>query len=432
MGNRSHLVQAAAPGQLLSAVVFAFCLIASCEGVSRHPLTRATDGMGGATANGSATTSIGSGGGAGALPSEHGPASGGREGEPPPGGEGGGLYFPDPEAGGGAAGQGVTGGGGNEGDGVVGEGGSAGESVISEGGSAGDDPTGGGNAGEDGGAGGGGRIFTRCSSKAPFGIPERVLGLPDGAVRLRLNPSETVGYYARFPITSSYADLEVTKRASRSDAFSTGISLNTNDSGWDFTPTLPSDGSIIYFESRANDLTWRIHQSVWDPGQQAFGSVDLVAGLGAGGNHGADGAPYILPSGEVLYFHSDRFGMGIMRAERIGTSFARVKTVPITFPQGLIFTASCPVVSPDELTIYFTAQDSAGRTDVWTATRTNATGPFGEAAPVLEVNRATTNEVPSFISEDGCRLYFDRNSNVPFHWTPPGNSFVAEREPDSE
>jgi hypothetical protein len=320
--------------------------------------------------------------------------------------------------------------GGSAGDsGGIGEGGSAGDGGgIGEGGSAGD----GGGIGEGGSAGDNRKDLTRCSSAAPFGTPQRVLGLPDGAVRLRLNPSETVGHYARFPTTGSLADLEVTKRASRGDAFSTGISLNTNDSGWDFSPTLPGDGAIIYFESRGNNLSWRIHQSVWDPAQQAFGSVDLVAGLGASGSHGSDGGPYTLPSGEALYFHSDRFGMNLMRAERIGTSFSHVTTVPITFPPGLIFTTACPVVAPDELTIYFVAQDSATRTDIWTATRATKADSFGEAAPVVEVNTDLGNEVPSFISADGCRLYFDRNSNVPFGWTPPGNSFVAEREPDSE
>jgi hypothetical protein len=312
--------------------------------------------------------------------------------------------------------------------GIFGEGGRLGDGgVASEGGSPGESSS----AGEGGSAGQGGKVLTRCSSAAPFGTPQRVPGLPDGAVRLRLNPSETVGYYARFP-PGSYADLEVTKRSSRGDAFSTGISLNMNDSGWDFTPTLPSDGSIMYFERRISNLRWKIHQSVWDPGQQIFGPIDLVAGLGAGGSDGSDGAPYTLPSGEVLYFHSDRFGMGLMRAERVGTSFSRVTTVPITFPPGLSFTTACPVVSPDELTIYFVAQDTPGRTDIWTATRSTAADSFGEAAPVVEVNTASGNEVPSFISEDGCRLYFDRNSNVPFGWTPPGDSFVAERVPDSE
>lgn len=387
---------------------------AACGTVSEDPLAGTSGGNGGALSGGR--------GGSSGLATSSGS-----------GGQGGSVKKEEPRGESGGAGEGATGG---DEDGIPLVQAGAGQGGQSPGGSGGEGP---GGAGAEGGAGGDDgeprppRVLRRCSSAAPFGTPERVPGMPDGAVRLRLDPSETIGYYARFPGTGTYFDLEVATRTSLVDAFSTGTPLNTNDSGWDFSPTLTGDGAVLYFERRDENLVWRIHQSVWDPEQQAFGPVDPVPGLGpTNGNH-SDGGPYAVPSGDALYFHSNRSGLALYRAHRVGTSFAQVAKMPFTFPVGLALTTGSPVVSPDELTLYFAAHETGGPTDIWMTTRAKKGDAFGEAALLTKVSTADANEVPSFVSEDGCRLYFDRNSNVPFSWNPPaGNAFVAERQPDLE
>jgi hypothetical protein len=255
-----------------------------------------------------------------------------------------------------------------------------------------------------------------------------------------LDPTEYVGYYARFHDGEALFDIEAaTRYRTRRGPFSTGVRISLNDSSSDLSPSLAADGSVLYFERREENEeseekdVWKIHQRLWDKKSQSFGTVVVVSPLGPKEDNHSDGGPYTTGSGDVLYFHSDYSTGGLFRAEGVGTSFAQGAKVPITFPGALALTTSYPVVSPDELTLYFAARDGERPTDVWKATRATMDESFGEATPVVEVNTADANEVPSFISEDGCRLYFDRNTNVPLTWDPPsGNSFIAEREPDSE
>jgi hypothetical protein len=251
---------------------------------------------------------------------------------------------------------------------------------------------------------------------------------------VRLNQDETVAYYARYHEVYLY-QIESAMRANRHDAFSTFAFVGTNDDGWDLSPSVTGDGLVLYFESQRSGLGWRIHQSVWEASRRNFVGVDQVPGLRDETLPGSDGGPYTLPSGEALYFHSSRFESGqyIARASRAGTAFTGVEQVAIEFatdpPQALTF----PVVSPDELTLYFTAHDLDERTDIWRATRTTTTEPFGKAAPVIELSTEEFNEVPSFVSEDGCRLYFDRDTSHPPGWNPGDHhGLVAHREPDSE
>ena len=411
-----------------------------CGGVSEDPIARwRKSGTGGRGEAGTAGGGLANGGGAGSHAggslSEGGsaPNSGGAHAP-----EGGTASTPDGGGGGGNAGalsseggratMGGEGGvpaGGQAGAGGVPAGGQAGAGGVSEGGQAG--------AGKGGGAG----EPTRCSPTAPFGTLARVPGLPEGAIRLRLNSDETVAYYSRFLGLGEY-DIARAVRATRHDSFSNISYVATNDAGWDLSPSVTGDESMLYFESqRSTGGAWRIHQSVRHSEFDAFVSADLVPGLrdATAPGTGSDGAPYITPSGDTLYFHSGRFktGQGLARAVRVGTSFARVEQLVVTFASGSPRTLGCPVVTPDELTLYFSAIEDGKRADIWRATRAKMSDSFGVATLVSELDTEEFNEAPSFISEDGCRLYFDRNTNGPGGWSPDyGIGYVAEREPDSD
>ena len=64
-----------------------------------------------------------------------------------------------------------------------------------------------------------------------------------------------------------------------------------------------------------------------------------------------------------------------------------------------------PVVTPDELTIYWTTTvGSSG--DVFVATRQDTKSPFSGIHAVASVNTTARSEGPTFISADGCRLYY--------------------------
>lgn len=268
-----------------------------------------------------------------------------------------------------------------------------------------------------------------CSPDAPFGAPTRVPGLPDGAVRLRLSPDERVGYFARWSSTTNY-DILVATRGSLGDAFGPAESLSFNGSAWDFSPTVTSDGSVLYFESSRSGL-WKIYQSRWDPAAETFGPVELTpeASDPTGTHH--DGGPYVIPSGDALYFHTTRLGDRSLIAEArlTGAASGGVRLTPprVNYPQ------SFPVVSPDERVMYVAAfvgpDPDYAQTDIWVYTRASTSAAFGFFRMMDELN-TPANEIPSFISEDGCRLYFDRNTGVPFGWGRPDDSvYIAERLP---
>jgi hypothetical protein len=73
-------------------------------------------------------------------------------------------------------------------------------------------------------------------------------------------------------------------------------------------------------------------------------------------------------------------------------------------PLGTFTGVGIPVVAANELTIYV-----AGRGDIWKATRAAKTDNFGEPAKVTELDSDTTREEPSWVSGDGCDLYFSSN-----------------------
>jgi hypothetical protein len=72
-----------------------------------------------------------------------------------------------------------------------------------------------------------------------------------------------------------------------------------------------------------------------------------------------------------------------------------------------------PTLTGDLLEIYFTTDRVSGNGDVWFATRSTATAPFGTPAPVTVVN-GSSFETSSAISTDGLTLWFgsDRAGGV--------------------
>lgn len=75
---------------------------------------------------------------------------------------------------------------------------------------------------------------------------------------------------------------------------------------------------------------------------------------------------------------------------------------------------SNPVVTPDELTLYFGSNrpGGAGNYDIYQATRPTVADGFGAPIALASLNTASL-DAPSWISEDGCELYFTRlDANV--------------------
>jgi hypothetical protein len=126
---------------------------------------------------------------------------------------------------------------------------------------------------------------------------------------------------------------------------------------------------------------------------------------------GDDSTPQLSSDGLTLYFYSTRTTPGsLYRSQRASTegTFINVAMLPGQFSQ---FTrAGGPEISRDELTLYFDAVGGGGPggIDIWVATRTSRSDPFGAPALVPGVNTAANDHQP-FLETNGLALYFMSN-----------------------
>ena len=142
----------------------------------------------------------------------------------------------------------------------------------------------------------------------------------------------------------------------------------------------------------------------------------------------SDSGPYVTPDGGALYFSSARDSSNtcsdLLHTRRTAEGgFGDPK--PVFTGAGLC--ESSPVVSPDELTLYYASDVRMPKglfVDAVMSWRRSRDAAFPPGEPLDVLNMGETSEFPSWVSPDGCRLYFTRN-------TLSGNArvFVAERTP---
>ena len=70
-----------------------------------------------------------------------------------------------------------------------------------------------------------------------------------------------------------------------------------------------------------------------------------------------------------------------------------------------------PVVTTDELHIYF-ARNNGTDYDVFEASRSSLADGFGAAAGVPGISTIGYDELPSWVSPDGCHLYYSSAAGV--------------------
>jgi Tol biopolymer transport system component len=252
-------------------------------------------------------------------------------------------------------------------------------------------------------AGGDATSRTTCDPTAPFNapVPLTEANTSSDDTGARLTPDELTLYFASG--RGGDFDLYRMKRASTSVKFS-GVApiteLNTPHNERSASPDLKdvllmfdsdmeggSGGRDIYLASRGSAT-----------GQ--YQSVSEQTVLNAGGD---DSRCFLMPGALTVYFESDRSGAGdIYRASRGGLALP-FGTPTLVSELATSAEEGYPVVSPDQLVIYF-ARMASGNLDVWRASRASTNDPFGAAIKVTEL--ATPNDdIPTWISADLCRLY---------------------------
>lgn len=250
-----------------------------------------------------------------------------------------------------------------------------------------------------------------CHPDTRFGDPIPVYGLnrdPGTEFRLNLSPDELTVYVAKGG-GWWIADIHSAKRATRMDPFGKLVPLmSVNTDAAEDSVGVTGDGLTLFVESSRSGRG-RIYRATRRTIAEQFG-LPIQVILDPDPLDEMD--PYVLPDGTALYFTASLpADSGFYRAALNG---ATAEMPTMVLPEGPRF----PVVSADELTIYF-ADGAPLRT--WMATRTSRDLPFSDRIDLVELNTPDADTYPQWISPDGCRLYLTRSFGGPAY------SFVGER-----
>lgn len=241
----------------------------------------------------------------------------------------------------------------------------------------------------------------RCDVNAPFGTPVPVGGLNtellDGCARL--SPDELVVVFCRLRSTGTF-DLYTAQRASRELDFEPPELLATvNSVNSDLWPTMTSDGLLLLFESDRGTGISHIHVSRRASTAERFGTATAAPALMDAEIHP------MLANNRALYFASAvRTGLGLHDIWRAEVDSTGATSAPVALVGGVNSAENelTPAVTEDELHIFF-RRTVGTEHDIYMASRSTVQDGFGAAVPVLA--RPGVNEVPTWISADGCTLY---------------------------
>jgi hypothetical protein len=251
----------------------------------------------------------------------------------------------------------------------------------------------------------------KCKDET-FGEPTPIPGLESigGSAIPRLSEDELTLYFQKNE--GAGASIMVARRPSRLDPFGAPTKLEEIDTGTESYASVTADHLAIFFQST------RTGQSLEYVARRADTTAVFgpAVSLGTGG-----GSPFVTRDGTRMLFGgvSDA-GIDLFEATIAGDVLGA--RTPI---QGVSSgaTDTTPVLGADGLDLFFSSDRPGdgvkGALDVWHARRSEPTGTFGAPVLVPEVSSAE-NDVPSWLSPDGCRLYLSRSTLAP-------SLFVATR-----
>lgn len=135
-----------------------------------------------------------------------------------------------------------------------------------------------------------------------------------------------------------------------------------------------------------------------------------LGALGVVNTPAAEGDPYVLPSGKAIWFDVYT-GVGDTEIYRSAVGPAGFGVREKILGVGSATIDAYPVVTPDELTLYFASDRvdalASGGYDIYVATRTSTADSFGTPT-VLPVLNSGDADFPTWLSRDECVLYLTR------------------------
>lgn len=237
-----------------------------------------------------------------------------------------------------------------------------------------------------------------CNLAAPFGTPQAVTSLngPGLDMQAVLSPDQLTVYFVRkTPVTTTGKVMTAT-RATVGDPFGpvTEVTSLDDPDADTWNVALTGDGLTAYYV--VGNGMWKAKRT------SVLGAFSGAAPMPPPVFSGDQ--PYVLPDGSALYFTvvPDGGVNFIVRAQLGGSITTATQALSVG-----AHSAGVPVVSPDELTIYFAVYDDKTNNpyDIYVARRASASSGWGAPTAVPELDIAGFN-TPSWISGDGCTIYF--------------------------
>ena len=255
----------------------------------------------------------------------------------------------------------------------------------------------------------------RCNPKKPFGAPVLVSGLSTSAddASARLSADELTVFFARGPAGTGSPDIYAATRPSREAGWGAAeLVRGVNTSGPDFSPMVTDDGLTLFYASDSagtrggDDIFIASRANV----NSDFAGAMSLGALGIVNTAVSDADPYVLPNGKALWFDVYN-GVGDTEIYRSAAGPAGFTTREKVLGVGSPAVDAYPVVTPDELTLYFASDrvdaQALGDRDIYVATRASASDSFGTPTILPALNSADA-DFPTWISRDECVLYLTR------------------------
>jgi Tol biopolymer transport system component len=247
----------------------------------------------------------------------------------------------------------------------------------------------------------------RCDPAAPFHAPVPVsslnTSLEEATPRLS-NDELSIVFVRRTGGPSGNYDLYTSQRASIDQAFDPPVVIGSLNSIYsDNWPSLTPDGLTIYFQTdRVVPGTVQVWAGSRTSVTAPWGPPAQVTGFSNN-----DVEPLVTASGSAIYFSSSvRTGLGMGDIFRVSIDAPGVVGTPQAVLGGVNTAADeeTPAVTGDELTIFF--RRKTPDPDIYTASRSSINDGFGAATAVPGLAEPGVNEISSWVSPDGCHLYF--------------------------
>jgi WD40-like Beta Propeller Repeat len=251
-----------------------------------------------------------------------------------------------------------------------------------------------------------------CDPRTEFSAPTPLTSLntpeQEGSGRFRGDDETTIYFDAIREAGAggnAMFDLFTATRLDRGDSFGPAVRIDglSQPQTHEYSPSLTDDGTKLFFERQdASQTNSDIYVAQRETASGPFGPPSLVAGINTSGY---EANPFVHGDGHELWFVATGADttIDIFLGVLTPGGYAAHPVAELNSDVDDYY----PVVTKDNLTVYFASQRPLGGAagfNVWVATRMTPAETFGRPAPVGNVN-SDGDERPTWISDDGCRLY---------------------------